>query len=116
LGQYAREARTNGFSVYWTDGLHNLAEVVRTQNLQVAVLDWGIRNGLSIESGDTVSFAGPESRENTLYVNHCDGYVIAPMTQFPQLLEASGLHQTASRVVADKKGHLVFCLFQLTRN
>jgi 4-amino-4-deoxy-L-arabinose transferase-like glycosyltransferase len=116
LGQYARAARTNGFSVYWTDGVHNLAEVVRAQNVPVAVLDWGIRNGLSVESGDTVSFTGPAPREQVLYVTHCDGYVIAPVAQFPQLLAASGLHETASRVVADKKGHLLFCLFQLTRD
>jgi 4-amino-4-deoxy-L-arabinose transferase-like glycosyltransferase len=117
LGRYAHAAHANGFSVYWTDGVKNLAQVIGAQSLPVAVLDWGIHNGLEIESRDSVSFvADPAPRENVLYVTHCEGYVILPAAQFPQLLAASGLHKTASRVVADKKGHLVFCLFQLTKD
>jgi hypothetical protein len=117
LGRYAHAAHANGFSVYWTDGVKNLAQVVGAQSLPVAVLDWGIHNGLQVESRDTVAFvADPAPRENVLYVTHCDGYVILPVVQFPQLLAASGLHKTASHVVADKKGHLVFCLFQLIKD
>ncbi len=117
LGRYAHAAHANGFSVYWTDGVKNLAQVIGAQNLPVAVLDWGIHNGLEIESRDTITFvADPAPRENVLYVTHCEGYVILPAAQFPKLLAASGLHKTAARVVADKKGHLVFCLFQLAKD
>jgi 4-amino-4-deoxy-L-arabinose transferase-like glycosyltransferase len=117
LGRYAHAAHANGFSVYWTDGVKNLAQVIGAQSLPVAVLDWGIHNGLEIESRGSITFiADPAPRENVLYVTHCDGYVLLPVAQFPQLLAASGLHKTASRAVADKKGHLVFCLFQLTKD
>jgi hypothetical protein len=119
MGRYAQAAHANGFSVYWTDGVRKLAEVLRAQSLPVAALDWGIHNGVQIASHDTVSFvADPAPRENVLYVTHCDGYVIDEFrtTQFQERLAASGLHMGETRVVADKKGHLVFCLFRLERN
>jgi 4-amino-4-deoxy-L-arabinose transferase-like glycosyltransferase len=119
LGRYARAARANGFSVYWTDGVKHLAEVIRAQGLPVAALDWGLHNGVQIESRDTVTFvADTAPREDVLYVTHCDGYVIdeSRTAQFQERLAASGLHMTGNRVVTDKKGHLVFCLFQLERN
>ena len=118
LGRYAHAARTNGFSVYWSDGVERLADVLRHQNLPVAVLDWGIHNGVQIHSHDTVAFADPAPRENVLYVTHCEGYVIdeSRTAQFQAQLAASALRMTANRVVADKKGHLVYCLFQLERN
>jgi 4-amino-4-deoxy-L-arabinose transferase-like glycosyltransferase len=118
LGRYAHAARTNGFSVYWSDGVERLADVLRRQNLPVAVLDWGIHNGVQIHSHDTVVFADPAPRENVLYVTHCEGYVIdeSRTAQFQARLAASALRVTANRVVADKKGHLVYCLFQLERN
>jgi 4-amino-4-deoxy-L-arabinose transferase-like glycosyltransferase len=118
LGRYAHAARTNGFSVYWSDGVERLADVLRHQNLPVAVLDWGIHNGVQIHSHDTVTLADPAPRESVLYVTHCEGYVIdeSRTAQFQALLAASALRMTANRVVADKKGHLVYCLFQLERN
>jgi hypothetical protein len=118
LERYAHAARANGFSVYWSDGVERLADVLARQNLPVAVLDWGIHNGVQIESHDAVTFADPAPRENVLYVTHCDGYVIdgSRTAQFQAQLASSALRMTANRVVADKKGHLVYCLFQLERN
>jgi 4-amino-4-deoxy-L-arabinose transferase-like glycosyltransferase len=118
LERYAHAARVNGFSVYWSDGVERLADVLGHQNLPVAVLDWGIHNGVQIHSHDAVAFADPAPRENVLYVTHCDGYVIdeSRTAQFQAQLAASSLRVTANRVVADKKGHLVYCLFQLERN
>jgi hypothetical protein len=73
---------------------------------------------VQIHSRDAVAFADPAPRENILYVTHCEGYVIdgSRTTQFQAQLAASSLRMTANRVVADKKGHLVYCLFQLERN
>ena len=118
LGHYAHAARSNGFSAYWSDGVERLADVLGQQRLPVAILDWGIHNGVQIHSQDAVAFADPAPRENVLYVTHCEGYVIdeSRTTQFQAQLAASTLHTTANRVVADKKGHLVYCLFQLERN
>jgi 4-amino-4-deoxy-L-arabinose transferase-like glycosyltransferase len=118
LGRYAHAARFNGFSAYWSDGVQRLADVLGHQNLPVAVLDWGIHNGVQIHSHDAVVFADSAPRENVLYVTHCDGYVIdeSRTAQFQAQLAASALRVTANRVVADKKGHLMYCLFQLERN
>jgi 4-amino-4-deoxy-L-arabinose transferase-like glycosyltransferase len=118
LGRYAQAARSNGFSAYWSDGVERLADVLRRQGLPVAVLDWGIHNGVQIHSHDAVVFADSAPRENVLYVTHCDGYVIdgSRTAQFQAELAASSLRMTANRVVADKKGHLMYCLFQLERN
>jgi 4-amino-4-deoxy-L-arabinose transferase-like glycosyltransferase len=119
LSRYWQAARANGFSVYWTDGVKNLADVVRAQQLPVASLEWGTHNGLQIEAGDTVNFVADTSpRENVLYVTHCEGYVLDPKRAalFDQNSAAAGLHQTANRVVADRKGHLVYCLFQLAKD
>jgi hypothetical protein len=118
LGRYAHAARVNGFSAYWSDGVERLADVLGHQDLPVALLDWGIHNGVQIHSRDAVVFADPAPREDVLYVTHCEGYVIdeSRTTQFQAQLAASSLRMTANRVVADKKGHLVYCLFQLERN
>jgi 4-amino-4-deoxy-L-arabinose transferase-like glycosyltransferase len=118
LGHYAHAARANGFSAYWSDGVQRLADVLGHQSLPVAVLDWGIHNGVQIHSHDAVAFADPAPRENVLYVTHCEGDVIdeSRTAQFQAQLAASALRMTANRVVADKKGHLVYCLFQLERN
>ncbi len=118
LGRYAHAARSNGFSAYWSDGVERLADVLGQQNLPVALLDWGIHNGVQIHTHDHVVFADPAPRENILYVTHCEGYVIdeSRTAQFQAQLAASSLRMTANRVVADKKGHLMYCLFQLERN
>jgi len=62
--------------------------------------------------------ADTSPRENVLYVTHCEGYVIDPVraARFEQTAAAAGLHETANRVVADRKGHLVYCLFQLAKD
>jgi len=118
LGRYAHAARVNGFSAYWSDGVERLADVLREQNLPVALLDWGIHNGVQIHSHNAVAFADPAPHENVLYVTHCEGYVIdgSRTAQFQAQLAASSLRMTGNRVVADKKGHLMYCLFQLERN
>ena len=119
LDRYWHAGRANGFSVYWTDGVKNLANVIRAQSLPVASLEWGTRNGVQIEAGNTLNFVADTSpRENVLYVTHCEGYVLdqGRATRFEQSAAAAGLQQTANRVVADKKGHLVYCLFQLARD
>ena len=75
--------------------------------------------GCRLKRAIAVNFAADTSpRENVLYVTHCEGYVIDPAraARFEQSAAAAGLHQTANRVVADKKGHLVYCLFQLARD
>ena len=89
------------------------------QKLPVASLEWGTHTGVQIEAGDSVNFVADTSpRENVLYLTHCEGYVIDPAraARFEQSAAAAGLQQTANRVVADKKGHLVYCLFQLARD
>jgi 4-amino-4-deoxy-L-arabinose transferase-like glycosyltransferase len=119
LSRYWEAAHANGFSVYWTDGVKNLADVVRAQQLPVAALEWGTHNGVQIEAGDTVNFVADTSpRENVLYVTHCEGYVLDPAraARFDESAAAAGLHQTSNRVVADRKGHLVYCLFQLAKD
>ena len=65
-----------------------------------------------------MTFADPAPRENVLYVTHCEGYVIdeSRTAQFQAELAASSLRMTANRVVADKKGHLVYCLYRLEGN
>lgn len=119
LSRYWQAARANGFSVYWTDGVENLANVLRAQSLPVASLEWGTHNGVQIEAGDTLHFVADTSpRENVLYVTHCEGYVLDQKRAalFDQGRAAAGLHQTANRVVADRQGHLVYCLFQLAKD
>ncbi len=118
LVNYAHAARVNGFSVYWSDGVERLAEILAQQKLPVAVLDWGMHNGVQIDAHDAVAFADSAPRENVLYVTHCEGYVIDQprSAQFQAQLAASALRMTANRVVADKKGHLLYCLFQLEPN
>ena len=102
LGRYAHAGRTNGFSVYWSDGVERLADVLRRQNLPVAVLDWGIHNGVQIHARDSVVFADSAPRENVLYVTHCDGYVIDPSRteQFQTQLAGSALRSTANDLLA----------------
>ncbi len=119
LSRYWQAGHENGFSVYWTDGVENLANVLGAQSLPVASLEWGTHNGVQIEAGDRLNFVADTSpRENVLYVTHCEGYVLdqTRAALFEQGTAAAGLHQTANRVVADRKGRLVYCLFQLTKD
>jgi hypothetical protein len=119
LGQYYRAGRVNGFSVYWTDGLRNLAEAVRSERLPLAVLDWGIHNGLQIETWDQLPINEDLTpREDVLYVKHCDGYTIdeSRWNHIRELLAASQLHLAGTRVIPDQEGRPIFCLFRLARN
>ena len=117
LSQYYRAGRMNGFSVYWTDALPDLAKAVRTEALPVTTLDWGIHNGLQIETGDRIVIGDdPTPREGVLYVRHCDGYVIdqSKAAQFRKLLASSDLHLTGERTISDREGRAIFCAFRLT--
>jgi 4-amino-4-deoxy-L-arabinose transferase-like glycosyltransferase len=113
LARYYAEGRRNGFSVYWTDGERSLTRVIRAQSLPVAFIDWGIRDVVRVESGDTVALAPDEEpREGVLYVEHCEGYVIdaAQTGSFEQKLARSNLHRTEVQRVSDPHGEPVFCL------
>jgi len=116
LGEYLRAARENGFSVFWTDGLSNLAEAVHSEGLPVAVLDWGIHNGLQIETRDRIMIDEDIAlRENFLYVEHCAGYIIdeSRWKSFKASLTASRFRPSPTRVIPDREGHPVFCIFRL---
>lgn len=118
LGQYFHAGVRNGFSVFWTDGLSILAREVRTEGRPAAVIDWGIRNGLQIETGDqAVIMEDPTPREGVLYVTHCAGYKIdeARDSDFHGLLAASSLHMAGQRTIPDGEYHPVFCIFRLER-
>jgi 4-amino-4-deoxy-L-arabinose transferase-like glycosyltransferase len=116
LAEYYRAARVNGFSVYWTNGMGSLAEVISAQPLPVVCLDWGICSGLQIEVHDGIPFLDdPTPREGVLFVSHCDDSIIdvARTSQFQEALATSGLRAKSRQVVPDKQGHPVFCLFRL---
>ena len=118
LGQYHRAGVRNGFSVFWTDGLSNLAREVLTDGHPAAVVDWGIRNGLQIETGDRIDVSeDPTPREGVLYIGHCGGYMTDESRdrEFHHSLAASSLHMVASRSIPDREGHPVFCVFRLER-
>ncbi len=116
LGQYYRAGIRNGFSVFWTDGLSNLAAEVRAEGRPVAVVDWGIRNGLQIETHDRIEISeDPAPRGGVLYVGHCNGYVVdeSRHREFEHLLGASRLHVSGLRSIPDREGEPVFCIFRL---
>jgi len=116
LGQYYRAGLRNGFSVFWTDGLSNLAQEVRAEGGPVAVVDWGIRNGLQIETNDRIELTDdPTPREGVLYVGHCPGYVVdeSRHRDFEHMLGASRLHVSGPRTIPDREGYPVFCIFRL---
>lgn len=118
LGQHYRAGVENGFSVFWTDGLSSLAQQVRAEGRPTAVIDWGIRNGLQIETNDSIDISeDPAPREGVLYVSHCDGRIIddSRRRDFDHLLAASLLHIAGQRTVPDREGHPVFCIFRLER-
>ena len=116
LAQYHRASRVNGFSVYWTDGVERLAEVVRAEGLPGVLLDWGIHNPIQIAAGNRLILdEDPTPRENVMYIAHCDGYRIdeSRWKRYWELISASSLHVSESRVVTDTQGRPVFCLFRL---
>ena len=116
LAQYYRAARER---LCVLDGLGNLTEAVRAEGLPVTVLDWGIHNGLQIETRDRKAIDQDITpRENILYVRHCDGYIIdeSRWKSFQEFLMASPLRPFRKRVIPDREGQPIFCLFRLTGN
>src|SRR5208283_5047171 len=49
LRSYQEAGKQNGFSVYWTDGVGNLAGIIAATHLPVAILDWGIQNSVQVQ-------------------------------------------------------------------
>jgi len=114
FGEYYRAARQNGFSAFWTDALPALARTIRQP---VAVLDWGIRNGLQIETRDRISVTEDVTPlEGVLYVGHCEGYVFDPSRRenFDRLLSSSGLSISVIRTTAVRGNGPVFCSMELS--
>ena len=111
LHGYYEAGRKNGFSVFWTDGVANLAKAVTAAHLPVAILDWGIQSTLQVATRGTVQMvAAAPIRADVLYVAHCEGYLIEESRYKPyQHL----LHQ--ERVVRDRHGAPLFCLFEMQR-
>jgi 4-amino-4-deoxy-L-arabinose transferase-like glycosyltransferase len=118
LANYHREARANGFSVFWTDGARNLAQAAVKAGLPVAVLDWGIHNGLQIETRNAIPVTDdPTPREHVLYVTHAAGDVVdeSRAQQFEERLEQSGLRVISERTIPDRHGFAVFRVFELSQ-
>jgi 4-amino-4-deoxy-L-arabinose transferase-like glycosyltransferase len=116
LRDYNFAARRNGFSVYWSDGLPELVNVARLKGMPAAVLDWGIYNGVQIESRGAIPITKDLTpRTGVLYIGHCAGYVIdqAAARQFDRLTETSGMVRYDAAIVRDREGSAVYCLFSL---
>jgi hypothetical protein len=116
LDRYYRDARQNGFSVYWTDASRELARVLQSQSLPAAFLDWGIRDVVRVETRDSIALASDEEpSKGVLYVGHCSGYVIdeARLRDFDRKAAASGLRRAEVERVSDPHGEPLFCLSQL---
>ncbi len=113
---YYRAARHNGFSVYWSDGLPELARAVRAKGMPATFLDWGIEDGVRIESGDRVNVMDDRTpRAGILYVGHCPGYVVdaAAAQRFDRATNVAHMVRNNEVTVRDREGHPVFCLFSL---
>ncbi len=116
IGQYAEAGRRNGFSVYWSDGVANLARDVESTRLPAAFLDWGILNSVQTMSRDRIRVAKPfPLRSGVRYVTHCDGYVIdASLTeQYRKALSDERLALRQQRIVTDRRLAPVFCTFEV---
>jgi 4-amino-4-deoxy-L-arabinose transferase-like glycosyltransferase len=117
IGRYFEAARHNGFAIYWTNGLSDLARVLKAQEMPIAFLDWGMRDPAEIASGNSLRVipASSEPRPGVLYVRHCTGYVIqgGESERFDRRVNAAQLVPRAYATVADSLGNPVFCLFRL---
>ena len=116
LGEYFHAAARYGFSAYWTDGIKSLADVAKSEQLPVAALDWGIRNGIRIESGDTIPITGDTTpRKGVLYAGHLPKYTINEAREkfFQAQLAATGLEVTGLQTISDKQGNPMFHIFRL---
>lgn len=108
LRSYHEAGKQNGFSVYWTDGVGNLAGIIASTHLPTAILDWGIQNGVQVEAHDQVEIVeATPIRPGVLYVAHCEGYIIDESRSKPYkpLLRNE-------RIVTDRRGAPLFCLFE----
>jgi hypothetical protein len=113
---YNSAARHNGFSVYWSDGLPALANAARLKGMPAAVLDWGIDNGIQIESRGAITMANDLTpRAGVLYIGHCGGYVIdqPAAERFDRLIDISGMVRYDTAIVRDRERSAVYCLFSL---
>jgi hypothetical protein len=116
LGNYYSAARHNGFSVYWSDGLPALASAVRSRGLPVAILDWGMDNGIRIQTRGSVPIVNDSiPRRDILYISHCPGYVVdAPaVEQFDRLARLAGLVRYDAGTVRDHESTAIYCVFRL---
>ena len=108
LHSYREAGKQNGFSVYWSDGVGNLAGIIAARHLPVAILDWGIQNGVQVQTADQVEIVEPAPiRPGVLYVSHCKGYAIieSRSERYEPLLRRAG-------IVTDRHGAPLFCLFE----
>jgi Dolichyl-phosphate-mannose-protein mannosyltransferase len=116
LERYYSAARHNGFSVYWSDGLSELARAAQSRRMPAAILDWGIENGIRIESRGSVPITDDLTpRAGVSYIQHCPEYVIdvAAAARFNRLTEIAGLGRYEPAIVRDHQGTAVYCLFSL---
>jgi hypothetical protein len=116
LERYYSAALHNGFSVYWSDGLADLARAVQSREMPAAILDWGIENGIRIESRGSVPVTDDLTPEaGVSYVQHCPDYVIdaASVARFDRLADTAGLARYDPAIVRDHHGVAIYCLFSL---
>jgi len=103
---YHAAGQRNGFSVFWTDGMHDLAPAAAAAHLPAAILDWGIQGGIEVETGGQVGIVTPAPlRPGVLYVGHCNGFLVDDARSKPY---RDRLSQT--RIVTDREGTPLFCL------
>ncbi len=106
LRGYYEAGKQAGFSVFWTDGVQNLAGVIASTHLPVAFLDWGIQNGIQVQMHDRIEIVNPQPiRSGVLYVAHCAGYIIDESQSKPY--EPSLRRE---QIVTDRHGAPLFCL------
>jgi hypothetical protein len=117
LCNYHSAAVRNGFSVFWTDGTRQLANVLRSEGNAVAFLDWGIEAPARIECGDMLRVVEPTpARENALYVTHDREYEMAHSTYAALIKDAAarGLAISEMRHVPDSHGKFIFSVFSFS--
>ncbi len=116
IRNYYVTARNNGFSVFWTDALPDLAKTVRLKGMPAAFLDWGIEDNLRVESGDAIHLADAATpAEGVLYVSHCPAYVLDEDRghRFDLAARTAKLVRVNPESIRDREGTPIFCLFSL---
>ena len=84
--------------------------------MPAAILDWGIENGIRIESRGTMAIIDDLApKAGVSYIQHCPDYVIdaAAVASFNRLTEIAGLVRYDPAIVRDHHGSAVYCLFSL---